>query len=728
MFKRLIIAFYFLSQLQFYDIKHNMKVNKGECPIILAPWEKPKPPPLPRRPPWFKSERTPYLMQHLPDTPNTNQDKRTIVKGNTWFDATLTRQFTKNVTPRVDFVAVGPPQAENKRDQITRTKKKQRKNNRPKTSLSSPEKNEMLRTFKVRLRPTREQKLFFQQCFSVAVLAKQLAYKHLGDQKITMTGKRMKELKKKICTVKIQTRKYKEGQVNNNKHDGDEANCKPKKVIDPRKRKFQILSKTVNTTVPAYLRRRLYNPEVRADVRNNAVISFCRAVAATQAFMKERQIEWDMKMAAYNRQAKQREEYESQCITDEHSLLADPEFSQFSERVYNMKEQEMKKQLKKKVTSFLLKRKRTNLKDEDKVQRVKMPKARPPSRERPEMKSDQVKPPTRNDPTLSFQMDVQPQSKCSISWDIEQGKMFFMNQQVMLLGSPSARKRQLRRLTERMPNEEQMTRKESIIKYENGRYYALVVYTIEPIVRPQAAVGSSVVVRAVALDPGVRTFSAMYDTKGRFGEIATGQVSHMIQIARKTDKIKSRIDQHLLTRSEQRQARGCKLKLCAPLDKTERKRVKRERHRARRKVRSLNQKVRDLRNDLHWKTARALCDRYDHIIMPKFNSRAAVRFLAKSTTRELLHWSHYQFQQRLLCKGEQLGAKVHLVTEPYTSITCSSCLWINEGFRGNSSKWFQCPRSDCGYANDRDFNAARNILLMNLEKCVGTVEHHRMQV
>ncbi len=75
-----------------------------------------------------------------------------------------------------------------------------------------------------------------------------------------------------------------------------------------------------------------------------------------------------------------------------------------------------------------------------------------------------------------------------------------------------------------MPNREQMTRKESIIKYENGRYYVLVVYGIEPIVRPQAAVGSSVVMKAVALDPGVRTFNAMYDTKGRFGEIGTGQV------------------------------------------------------------------------------------------------------------------------------------------------------------------------------------------------------------
>ncbi len=153
-----------------------------------------------------------------------------------------------------------------------------------------------------------------------------------------------------------------------------------------------------------------------------------------------------------------------------------------------------------------------------------------------------------------------------------------------------------------MPDGEQMMRWQSTIKYENGCYYALVVYAIEPKVRPgpQLAVGDSddLVVKAVALDPGVHTFNAIYDMKGRFGEIGTGQVSHMIKIARRSDKIKSCINKHLLT-AEQRQACHLKPKLCAPLDKKERKRAKWERHRACRKVRSLNQKVRDLRDDLH---------------------------------------------------------------------------------------------------------------------------------
>ncbi len=69
------------------------------------------------------------------------------------------------------------------------------------------------------------------------------------------------------------------------------------------------------------------------------------------------------------------------------------------------------------------------------------------------------------------------------------------------------------------------------------------------------------------------TFNAMYDMKGRFGEIGTGQVSCMIQIARKTDKIKPCIDQHLLN-AEQRQACGLKPKLYASLNKKEKKRIK----------------------------------------------------------------------------------------------------------------------------------------------------------
>ncbi len=64
-------------------------------------------------------------------------------------------------------------------------------------------------------------------------------------------------------------------------------------------------------------------------------------------------------MNTYNRQAQQREAYERQCICDEHQLLANPDFAQFAEEIYLENDQEMKRQLKKKVKSSLLKRKRT---------------------------------------------------------------------------------------------------------------------------------------------------------------------------------------------------------------------------------------------------------------------------------------------------------------------------------------------------------------------------------
>lgn len=222
-----------------------------------------------------------------------------MIKDNTWIDATLTRQFTRDAIPRVDFVVMEPPQGESKCNQITHLKKKQRKNNRPKTSLSSSKgTSETLRTFKVRLKPTKEQKLFFQKCFSVAVLAKQLAYKHLGDQTIRMTGKIMKALKKKICTVRIQERKYKEevkdtaaSSKGKKKQVNDDSNNKTNKAVGYRNHKYEILSKMINATVNPFLRKRLYNPKVHSDVRANAVISFCCAISAMQAFMEERQKE-----------------------------------------------------------------------------------------------------------------------------------------------------------------------------------------------------------------------------------------------------------------------------------------------------------------------------------------------------------------------------------------------------------------------------------------------------
>ena len=70
--------------------------------------------------------------------------------------------------------------------------------------------------------------------------------------------------------------------------------------------------------------------------------------------------------------------------------------------------------------------------------------------------------------------------------------------------------------------------------------------------------------------------------------------------------------------------------------------------------------------------------------------------------------AHCSFHDRLTMKAEQLrGASVHEVEEDYSSKTCSS--------RGNlkddlgSAKVYSCIK--CASVFDRDFNAAKNIML-----------------
>ena len=86
-----------------------------------------------------------------------------------------------------------------------------------------------------------------------------------------------------------------------------------------------------------------------------------------------------------------------------------------------------------------------------------------------------------------------------------------------------------------------------------------------------------------------------------------------------------------------------------------------------------------------------------------------VQKLGKKTSRRALTWSHWLFQQRLKWMCEKNGSKLHIVTEEYTSKTCTGCGTI-KNIGGN--KIYKC--SKCGLDIDRDINGARNILLKTL--------------
>jgi putative transposase len=115
------------------------------------------------------------------------------------------------------------------------------------------------------------------------------------------------------------------------------------------------------------------------------------------------------------------------------------------------------------------------------------------------------------------------------------------------------------------------------------------------------------------------------------------------------------------------------------------------------------------------KTAKWACENYRTIFLPKFETQKMVskrqRKINSKTARKMLTWSHYRFKTRLINKARKYpNCRVIICGEEYTSQTCSECGYLHRKIGG--SKKFKCP--GCNQKSDRDFNAARNILLKNM--------------
>src|SRR6266567_4565621 len=79
------------------------------------------------------------------------------------------------------------------------------------------------------------------------------------------------------------------------------------------------------------------------------------------------------------------------------------------------------------------------------------------------------------------------------------------------------------------------------------------------------------------------------------------------------------------------------------------------------------------------------------------------------------------FVSRLKTKVEGYGnRRLMIVDEAYTSLTCGGCGWLNKNLKKDNEKKssketrdrpFKCPNFMCRLEQDRDMNAARNILI-----------------
>lgn len=192
----------------------------------------------------------------------------------------------------------------------------------------------------------------------------------------------------------------------------------------------------------------------------------------------------------------------------------------------------------------------------------------------------------------------------------------------------------------------------------------------------------------ISLDPGVRTFLTGYDGYQE-------QVIHLGTSQKLIEQLFSELDLLECRMSNKRNKRVLKL----------RKACQKKRRR-----------IRNLIKDMHYKISNFLCSNYKTILIPKFNTQDMMKYeggrvINKSTVRLMSTQSHYKFRQRLLEKSnEYVHCNVILVSESYTSKTCSRCGKLHNNLGG--SKTYKCI--SCGMEMDRDVNGAKNILLKNV--------------
>jgi putative transposase len=90
-------------------------------------------------------------------------------------------------------------------------------------------------------------------------------------------------------------------------------------------------------------------------------------------------------------------------------------------------------------------------------------------------------------------------------------------------------------------------------------------------------------------------------------------------------------------------------------------------------IRRLSAKIKNLIDELHWKTARFLCENFSVILMPTYEIKQMVeknnRKIRTKTVRSMLGFNNFKFKQRLKWIAKKLGKTVLDVCEAYTSKT-----------------------------------------------------------
>ena len=122
-----------------------------------------------------------------------------------------------------------------------------------------------------------------------------------------------------------------------------------------------------------------------------------------------------------------------------------------------------------------------------------------------------------------------------------------------------------------------------------------------------------------------------------------------------------------------------------------------------------NRRIHNNVKELHYKSARFLCQNYNKIYLGKLSTQSIVKGKLTSFDKHFAHaLSHFTFSQVLENKCKEFEKILYYVDESYTSKTCGNCGSL---YDVKLSRVYSC--ANCSQNYDRDMNAARNILIKN---------------
>lgn len=138
------------------------------------------------------------------------------------------------------------------------------------------------------------------------------------------------------------------------------------------------------------------------------------------------------------------------------------------------------------------------------------------------------------------------------------------------------------------------------------------------------------------------------------------------------------------------------------------------------------------REDFQWKLAHELCQKYDYIFIEDLSLLGMTRMWG----RKMSDLAHAEFVSKLEHIARKYGVTVHKIDRFYPSSKTCECGYVNKNLSLKDREWV-C--TECGKVNDRDLNAAENILRRGISElwsgsktvsdtasCVCTQESHRL--